>query len=320
MLLDALDRHATSGGHFHVASRDPWRFIQSPDQRAWVAFQERSFAVVAWRDPIGPPDARSEALASFRRYAERVGKHAVVLGASDALEADARSLGFGSVWIGGEPFFDLRSWSTAGKRGEKLRLAVNHMKRVGGSAREIFPTRSAVDRMEMQRVERDWKAARSERENRSFLRTEPLENAEHRRFFAVETGPESAPTMQSFLVCSPVSGRGWYLQDLVRHPNAPRGAAEMVTVHAMHRLRDDGFDFATMGIVPLYDPKSLHGLQRSAEWTLRYFDKLYRFSGLKQFRSKFAESRTEGVHVVHWPPRLNPLVVWNIASVLSRPA
>lgn len=317
-ILSALDEHASLGGHFHVASRDPWKCLRSPEGDSWTAFQERSSALVAWRDPIGPIEGRGRALDHFRRYAARVGKAAVVLGASADLELASRDLGFASTWIGSEPFFDLSSFHTEGKRGEKLRLAMNHMRRVGGEAREIHPSRCPLDRGAMTRVERAWKAARPERENPSFLRTEPLENADARRYFAVETRGPSGPRMQSFLVCSPVSRRGWYLQDLVRDPAAPRGATELVAVHAMERLRDEGFDFATMGIVPLLDPDGTHAVGASTRWALSHFDALYRFAGLKQFRSKFAPSWNECVFVLHPPAPMSPLVVWNIVSMLTR--
>src|SRR5262249_30308010 len=157
------------------------------------------------RDPVGPLATRSLALNHFRAYAAWRGKHAVLLGASRGMADASRAHGFGSVLVGTEPFFDLAHWTTRGRSGEKLRLAQNHIMRLGGRAREIFPRDVASDRAELQRLEHAWKNARPIRHNASFLRTEPLENAEHRRYFAVEIDTHSGAQMQSFLVCSPVS-------------------------------------------------------------------------------------------------------------------
>ena len=139
-----------------------------------------------------------------------------------------------------------------------------------------------------------------------------------RRYFVVEKDSEPG-IVQSFLVCSPVSWRGWYLQDLVRHPLAPRGATEIVTLSAIERLRDDGAEFVTAGIVPFLESDVLgtaapHGV---AKWAVQYFDRLFRFSGLKQFRSKFPATRTEPVYVAYWPKVMTPLVVWDLARVLT---
>ncbi len=316
-VVSLLYEHGALGGQFHVLSRDPWRFVASADGRALMPYQERAFALVGWRDPIGPENARGGALGGFRRRAERLGKHAGILGASDALTDHAKANGYGATWIGAEPFYDLASWNLRGKRGEKLRLAINHAKRVGAVARELFPLEVARDRAEIARVERAWKAARPARENPSFLRTEPLENAEHRRFFGVESRGAGEARLESFLVCSPLDRRGFYLQDLVRHPSAPRGATELVTVHAMDRLREDGAEQVSMGVVALFDPRGSNTASPAARWTLSHFDRLYRFSGLKQFRAKFVPTRSEGVHVLSWPRLLTPLAIWNIASVLS---
>jgi lysylphosphatidylglycerol synthetase-like protein (DUF2156 family) len=106
---------------------------------------------------------------------------------------------------------------------------------------------------------------------------------------------------------------------LVRHPSAPRGATELVTVHAMHELGREGAEFATMGVVALLDPTNERATSPAVRWILARFDRLYRFSGLKQYREKFAPTRLEGVHVLHWPRALTPLAVWDISAVLSGP-
>jgi phosphatidylglycerol lysyltransferase len=322
-VLRALRDHSELAGQFHALSPDPWRFLWSPCGRAFLPFHERPFAVVAWRDPVGPEEARVPTLRSFHEYARARGKHALVLLATEELASASVSMGFGATWVGSEPFYDLARWTTRGKQGEKLRLAMNHARRLGATAREIFPLRDARDRSELRRVELAWKDARPARRSSSFLRTAPLESAEHRRYFVVETPGGHAPRMQSFLVCSPVSSRGYYLQDLVRHPSAPRGAAELVSVAAIEAFRREGAEFATMGPVPFWDPGGSHETTHVAavRWVIQHFDKLYRFSGLRQFRAKFTPTRARSQFALHWPRILTPLAAWGIVSVLapSRP-
>ena len=94
----------------------------------------------------------------------------------------------------------------------------------------------------------------------------------------------------------------------------------MVTVAAMDALRSDGYAFASMGIVPMFDPDGRRADRttgRAARWCIERFDRLFRFSGLQQFRSKFVPTHIEAAHVLHWPRLLTPFVALDIASVLA---
>src|SRR5262249_6244748 len=137
---------------------------------------------------------------------------------------------------GTEPFYDLRTWHTRGGTGREIRQASNHARKHGGSAREVFPLRDTGICKSIDDVTEAWMNARSLRRNRSFLRTAPLERADQRRYFVVEDGER----IESLLVCSRVSSRGQYLQDLVRRPDALRGSHELNIVTAMAAFQSEG--------------------------------------------------------------------------------
>ena len=313
-----LAEHSHLAGQFHALSRDGWRVLWTPDRTAFLPFHDRAFTLIAWRDPVGPEAGRREAMHLFRAYASTVGKHAIILAASSATRATSPL--FAAIWIGAEQRLALATFNTRGRAGEKLRLALNHARRIGASARELDPRRDLTDRHALRLVEDAWKTARPSRRLASFLRTEPLENAEHRRYFGVETHASTRVTLQSFLVCSPVSLRGVYLQDLVRDPGAPRGAAELAAVFALDTFRHEGLEFATLGISPFFpagSPRRAGVLSRAADWCIRHFDRLYHFAGLRQFRAKFATASVDPLYVLHWPRTLTPLAIWDIAALLS---
>jgi phosphatidylglycerol lysyltransferase len=316
--LDLLDRFSWLAGQTHALSDDPWRFLWAKDRCAFLPFHERRSTLIAWRDPVGPAEEAPRLIEHFRAYAARRGKHAVLLGVSRPAVEGLHDHGFQSVWIGTEPFYDLATWHTRGKAGMKIRLACNHVRRLGATAREVYPLQNARDRDAIARVEEAWKSARPERRTTSFLRTAPLENARHRRYFVVETGRG----MESFLVCSPVSRRGQYVQDAVRMPDAPRGANELAILTAIRVFQGEGLDFVTGGIVPFFDPnrsrsKRVTGGAGALGWLVRHFDHLFHFAGLQQFRSKFVPSRVVDTYVRLWPGILTPALAWDIRSLLS---
>jgi lysylphosphatidylglycerol synthetase-like protein (DUF2156 family) len=314
-----LHDHSDLASQVLMLTRDPWQLLWGPDRRAFLPFHEGSFSLIAWRDPVGHEDARAEVVRLFREYAERLGKHAVLIGFSERATAIARFEGYRAFWIGSDQFFDFPSFNTKGKRGEKIRLATNHARRVGLCAREIFPREDRRDREVMLATDWAWKLERPARDVRSFWRTDPMDNAGMRRYFAVEHADRPG-VAQSFVVCSPVSRRGWYLQDLVRHPEAPRGATELATLTAIERLRDSGAEFVTAGIVPFLKPDGgakIRPPSGIAMWAVRHFDRLFRFSGLKQFRSKFPATRAEPTYIGYWPHALTPMVVWDVAHTIG---
>ena len=316
---ELLDRFSTLSGQVHALSDDPWQLLWGPERRAFLPFQERSSTLIAWRDPVGPPEDAAEVIRCFQAYAAARGKTAMLLGIGRAVVETLPTDNFHSIWLGTEPFYDLRTWHTRGKDGEEIRQACNHARKHGGIAREVYPLQDAEVRRGIEDVTEAWMAARPERRSRSFLRTAPLEHAHSRRYFVVEGDKR----IESLLVCSPVSLRGQYLQDLVRRPDALRGSNELNMVTAMAAFQGEGFEFVTGGIVPFYDPNQPRCAQRPQNGgvlghVVARFDHLFRFSGLQQFRAKFVPSRVVDIYALLWPGVLTPGLVRDLCAVLWR--
>ena len=130
---ELLDRFSTLSGQVHALSDDPWQLLWGPDRRAFLPFQERSSTLIAWRDPVGPPEDAMEVIRCFQAYAAARGKHAVLLGMGRAIVEMLPKDSFQSVWLGTEPFYDLRTWHTRGKAGKEIRQACNHAANTAGS-------------------------------------------------------------------------------------------------------------------------------------------------------------------------------------------
>jgi lysylphosphatidylglycerol synthetase-like protein (DUF2156 family) len=129
--------------------------------------------------------------------------------------------------------------------------------------------------------------------------------------------------IESLLVCSRVSHRGQYLQDLVRRPDALRGSHELNIVTAMTQFQSEGLEFVTGGIVPFYDPNRPRCEQRPQVGgilgkVIGRFDHLFRFSGLQQFRGKFVPSRVVDIYALLWPGILTPGLLRDVCALLWR--
>ncbi len=318
-LVELLNEHGCLAFQSCVLSDAPWQILWSHNRQSFLPFQERGITLVAFCDPVGPQQERDAVVRLFFAFARAKSKYAVFVLVTESVCKVALDYGCTGIWLGTEIFFDLAQYSLDGKSGRRLRQDISHIQRLSGTAREMYPLENDVDRQAMREVELSWKNARSERNKDSFLGTKPMENAHFRRYFTVETPNTDGPKMQSFQVCSPVSQRGWFLHDLVRRPDAPRGAAELAASSALDAFHTEGIEFVTMGLVPFNDPTGQPTPSKTSPLMrlgIDYFDRLYHFSGMQLFRSKFSPTRTENAYFLFWPPIFTPFIIWDICAVL----
>lgn len=309
-----LAEHSREAGQFSVLGPDPWFVLWNDDRSGYVAFLEGRRVIVSWRSPVATPDEQPGLLARLASYAAGAGKTLVALEVNAVTREAGVALGMPVLWTGSESVVDLAGWSIAGGRRQKLRWARNHARSIGVRWREAFPTTSRADWDEFARIQEAWKSVRPERRTNSFLRTDFAELAPYRRYFASE-GPEG---VNAFVTCAPVSSSGWYLQDLVREPEAPRGSLEGALALALDTFRDEGYAFASNGPLPFWHPDDgfadLHELGALGRRVFRFFDRQYRFSAINQFRSKIEPDVIEPLYVL----RSHRIVTPGVARALQR--
>lgn len=315
-----LARHGREAGHYTILGPDPWRVLFDDHREGLIGFLEGSRVVAAWRSPVCAPGGEAELLARLVGYAARQKKYLLALEVNEATMRAGADLGLPVLWTGTEGYVDLAAWSLAGGRRQKLRWARNHAAGLGVTWREAQPLARPEDRAALAWVESAWKAARPERRTDSFLRTDYMELASRRRYFV----SEGDGVVTSFVACTPINARGWYLQDIVRLADAPRGALEGAMALALDALRDDGYAVASNGPLPFWRPddgwQDPHDLGPVGRRVLTFFDRQYRFSGINQFRSKLAPDCTEPLYVLRSPGLITPGVARSIQKLLNRGA
>ncbi|HVB50724.1 MAG TPA: phosphatidylglycerol lysyltransferase domain-containing protein [Acidimicrobiales bacterium] len=304
-------------GQYSVLGPDPWRVVWNAERSGFVSFLEGRRALLMWRSPVARAHDQSELLTRVNEYAESVDKPLFAIEVNDAAREAGVALGMTSIWIGTESFLDLASWSIAGGRRQKVRWARNHALKMGLSWREAFPLGRADDHDSLRHVENLWRDERTERTTDSFLRTDFLELASLRRYFACE-GPSG---VIAFVSCTPVSSEGWYLQDIVREPDAPRGALEGAMALALDTFRDEGFTFVSNGQLPFWRPHEFWSdpdqLGAIGNRVLKFFDRQYRFHGINQFRSKFEPDRLSPFYVLRTRRLVTPGVARSLTKMLN---
>ena len=313
----ALASFGQEAGQYAVLGPDPWWVLWNDDRTGFIAFLEGRKGLLTWRSPVGITDDQPLLLGRLASHAHQTRTTLFAIEVNSTTRDAGEMLGMTSIWTGTESFVDLPSWSLQGGRRQKVRWARRHAEKLGMSWREAFPVTIAADRDGLENVQNAWKAERPERETDSFLRTDFSEIARHRRYFVCE-GSEG---VVAFVTCTPINAKGWYLQDIVRLPSAPRGALEGAMAHALDVFRDDGYQIASNGPLPFWRPGGEwdggHRLGLVGERALKFFNRRYRFHGINQFRSKIEPDVVNDLFVLRSRRLITPGALRTLTKLLS---
>jgi Phosphatidylglycerol lysyltransferase, C-terminal len=307
--LELIDRFGTNPMSFLVRYDAPWRFHFGRSAEGVVCYQESNGYAMAWCDPVCAPADRPALLLEFTRETRARGLRVCWMAIDGPTAELARANGYAVLKVGEDPCFDLATWSMPrGDPGKRLRWSLNRARRAGLRVRQYRPAegRDAELESRIRAVEAAWAKALGRPVVRSFIRPATFDEANLKRIFVAE---DRNGSVAAFVSCAPVPARdGWYLEDLVRAPDAPAGATELVVTEALQALAAEGARFATLGIAPLrgFD----HQIDPRARWLARalrlgfdHLDARFHFVSLSRYRSKFRPTSWEPRSAAFLPRR-----------------
>src|SRR5207249_7276618 len=136
-----------------------------------------------------------------------------------------------------------------GDSAKKLRAGVNQAHRAGVEV-EMIP--DGIDeslKRETARLCMHWLDTRRAGTTFGWLvALDPFLHSEYKKYFAARLNGR----LIGFLAASPIPARkGWYLEDVLQEPDAPRGTATLLVFEALTKLKLEGVDLATLGTSPL---------------------------------------------------------------------
>lgn len=278
--------------------------ILEPSFRYWfdrardgvVAFVDAGRWRVAAGPPIGPPESLAAIAEGFvaaaREGRRRVAFFGVEQDFLDALQARGPHVTHDAVPIGEQADFDAAVWTLAGGRRRSLRAQVHRAENHGVTVRPLPPAEVGGSfgrtRAEVEGVLARWLATRRMSIMRFLVDLHPFVCAEERRFYLAEHGGRAV----GFLAAVPVyTRRGWFLEDVIRAPDAPNGTTEALIHRAIDDARAGGDALATLGLCPLAGVPGGPGPHRLLRWALRAsyarLGALYGFASLRAFKGRF---------------------------------
>ena len=273
-----------------------------PELDGAIIYGEFGHVWLAAGDPLAHEAEACELARRFVVAARRRRKVAAFVPTSARFAAQAAEAGLIAVKVGAAPYFDLKSWQPRGDRAKKMRGGVNQAQRAGITVTVVD---TVTDELREETVKLCQRWLRTRRAVTSFgwlLALDPFRHAAHKRFF---TARAQTGRLVGLLAASAIPARhGWYLEDVLRVPDAPAGTADLLVVTALRQFQTEGAQLATLGTSPLAtdgvdDFSGEHKqIERALQMTAARLGAFYNFAGLRRFKAKFVPTRWESEYVL----------------------
>jgi phosphatidylglycerol lysyltransferase len=291
-VLSLLRRHGWNATSFQILEEGFSYWFEA--DAACVAYVDTGGAWVAAGAPIAAEERLGDVARAFVSAAERVGRSAYFFATERRF---ASSSGFEHLLIGEQPVWDPRAWPLTLRQTPSLREQLRRARakgvRVSRARPEAYASPQAPLRLAIESLIQSWQGSKAMPPMGFLVGIDPFEFADERRLFVARLGDDEADPMVGFAAAIPVfARRGWFLEDLIRAPNAPNGTTELLVDAAMTDAAALGSDYLTLGLSPLAGdvPWSL-GVAR------KYSAPLYDFRGLRAFKAKFRPQRWTPIHL-----------------------
>lgn len=277
-VLDLVRRHGWNATAFQTL--EPGYAYHFASTEACVAYVDTGGAWVAAGAPIAAHAALDEAVRSFAAAARRAGRRYCFFG------AEARLLGASSALdglrVGEQAVWDPQAWHATLRARRSLREQLRRARAKGVVVREARldeleggPTRAAIERIASR-----WLDTRAMAPMGFLVRLDPFTFPAERRCFVAEVEGK----LVAFAGVIPVPARaGWFVEDIVRDPDAPNGTAEALVDAVMRWAEARACEWITLGLAPLSgDVAPPLRIARARG------KRLYDFEGVRAYKAKLS--------------------------------
>lgn len=285
---EILRRHGRSSIDFFKVWPDKTFFFSSSGQ-SFLAYRVGGHFAMVLGDPVGPPGELEAIIRDFSVHCEEndwsLAFHQVP---ADLLPLYAR-LGFKRLKIGDNAVVDLAGFNLDGKENKKVRHYVNQLEKAG--IRTVLHEPPLPDDIlrQAREVSDAWLGIPGRRERQftlgqfetAYVRSTPL-------FGAWDAGGE----LQAFANVIPSYVPGEATIDLMRYrPGAPAGIMEFLFIKLFLLKKEAGYARFDLGMAPLAgfrEKEEATPEERAVHFFLQRLNFLFSFSGLRQYKAKFA--------------------------------
>lgn len=268
-------------------------FPQSSE--GFVAYRVSNGFAIALGDPLASTEQIEQTILDFKHYCEEQGWHPAFHQAHPDLLPAYQRLGFKKLKIGDDAIVDLTQFSLEGKEMKRYRYRINQLERLGYKLRYYSAPADQALLRQLREVSDQWLRIPGRRErtftvgqfDEAYLRNTPIVTAE-----------DADGKIQAFVNIIPSGLAGETTIDLMRHrPDAPNGVMDYLFIKLFQLSKEKGFARFNLGMAPMSgfrEDEQATSTERIIHWLFRRLNFVFSFSGLKQYKAKYADS---------WEPR-----------------
>ncbi len=261
----------------------------------FIAYRVGANVAVTLGDPIGPVEKLSGVICAFKQFCEEngwaVAWHQTL---PDWLPLYAQA-GFKKLKIGDDAIVDLRSFTLEGKEMKRFRQRAGQLERQGVHLRRYDAPLSDELIERLREVSNEWLQLPGKRERTFTLgRFEPV----YLRTTPVFTAEDKDGRILAFVNLIQSYHPGEVTIDLMRHRlQSPNGIMDYLFVKLFQLCKEQGFTRFNLGMAPMAgfaERETASAAEKAVHAFFQRLNFLFSFSGIKQYKAKFADA---------WEPR-----------------
>ena len=286
---------------FGRSSLDPFKlagdktYFFTPTSLTFLAYRMAGTFAVVLGDPVGPDEEIPGIIRSFKGLCEendwRLAFHQVL---PDFLP-HYRGAGFKKLKIGDDAIVDLAAFSLDGKRMKHIRHYLNQFEKAGFRFVHHDPPIPEEVLAGIRDVSDDWLRIPGRRERGFTMGVFSEEEVAKTPLF---TAVHPDGRIMAFMNIIRSYAPGETTIDLMRHRrDAPDGIMDGLFVQLFRRQKEKGFARFSLGMAPMSgfrEGEEAGAQERAVQYFLQRLNFLFSYSGLYQYKAKFA---------THWEPR-----------------
>ena len=233
-------------------------YFFSDNRRAVIAYRFESDTLLVIGDPIGPPEEIPPLLQAFSEYCRERDWQFAFFQARPERMGDYRRLGWRALHIGEDPILWTDRFTLEGSAVGELRRGVRKLERQGLEARIFVPGENPFDPHEdpdgmleqMKAISAEWLSQKKGGEKGFCMgRFDPARLDEH--LLSIAWNPANR-RVEAFCAFVPVwARRGWVIDLMRRHKDAPTATMEFLVVKTLDRVRQRGDAFISLALSAL---------------------------------------------------------------------
>ena len=286
----------------------------SPSKNCFLAYGVGGSFAVAFADPVGPEDEIEQAIQSFMDFCKendwRLAFHQTL---PDFLFIYSR-LGFKKLKIGEDAIVDLGHFTLEGKAMKEFRHIINKMEKSGIHTQVFEPPIDDKTVQQLKEVSDEWLKIPGRRERRF---TVGMFEPNYVKSTAIFATADQSGKLLSFVNIIPSYRTGEATIDLIRRRlEVPNGTMDYLLLKIFAYSKEKGYERFSLGMAPMSgfrENEEASVEEKAIHYFFQHLNFIFSFTGLRQYKSKFATS---------WEPRYtmyrNPLDLPRLALALGK--